>query len=164
MIESEDIALDQIINESIRMLRERASHEGVRLRGDIEGNLPMLYGDHRRIRQVLLNLLSNTIKFTHSGGSVGAVARYDDERILLSVADTSIGIAPDDIPKALERFTQVESTLNRSYEGTGLGLPLSKRLIELYGGTLSVESELGVGTTVVMAFPANRTVLARATA
>lgn len=163
-LENDEVVLKQIIDESIRLLHEDASQAGVSLRGEVEANLPHLDGDYRRIRQVLLNLLSNSIKFTHSGGCIRVTAHYDGKEISLSVADTGIGIAATDIPKALERFTQVEDTLDRAYEGTGLGLPLSKRLIELHGGVLSVESELGVGTTVTMAFPADRTIQTRASA
>ncbi|MDO8421522.1 MAG: MHYT domain-containing protein [Parvibaculum sp.] len=157
-LDDENIALDQVIEESIRMVRQQASHQEITLAADIDANLPMIHADHRRIRQVLLNLLSNATKFTPAGGRIVVAAHYDGEKILLSVEDTGIGIAHDDIPKALERFGQIDSSLNRKYQGTGLGLPLSKRLIELHGGTLSIMSVLGEGTIVTAAFPANRTV------
>ena len=140
------------------MVRQQASHQEINLAADIDADLPMIHADHRRIRQVLLNLLSNATKFTPAGGRIVVAAHYDGEKILLSVEDTGIGIAHDDIPKALERFGQIDSSLNRKYQGTGLGLPLSKRLIELHGVTLSIMSVLGEGTIVTAAFPANRTV------
>ena len=157
-LDDENIALDQVIEESIRMVRQQASHQEINIAADIDVDLPMIHADHRRIRQVLLNLLSNATKFTPAGGHIIVAAHYDGEKILLSVEDTGIGIAHDDIPKALERFGQIDSALNRKYQGTGLGLPLSKRLIELHGGTLSIMSVLGEGTIVTAAFPANRTV------
>src|SRR5690606_5031378 len=109
-------------------------------------------------RQVLLNLLSNATKFTPAGGQITVFATCPAGMIELRVVDTGIGIAPGDIPKALERFGQIDSDLNRKYQGTGLGLPLSKRLIELHGGVLSLLSELGAGTTVTIIFPAERAI------
>ncbi len=157
-LDNENVALDQVIEESLRMIRQQASHQEINLKTDIADHLPLVICDHRRIRQVLLNLLSNATKFTPAGGLVTVSARFDGERVSLRVADTGIGIADKDIPLAMERFGQIDSSLNRKYEGTGLGLPLSKRLVELHEGTLTLESELGVGTTVTVTFPANRTV------
>ncbi len=156
MLDDEDVNLRQVIEESIRMVQQQAVHQGVGLRHEIDPDLPHLHADHRRIRQVLLNLLSNATKFTPAGGRVTVIATCEAGAITLQVVDTGIGIAPGDIPKALERFGQIESDLNRKYEGTGLGLPLSKRLIELHGGELSLKSEPGAGTTVTITFPAER--------
>jgi len=163
-LDDESVALDQVIEESIRMVRQQASHQEINLSTDIADNLPHVLCDHRRIRQVLLNLLSNATKFTPAGGHVTVSACFDGERISLSVADTGIGIADKDIPLAMERFGQIDSSLNRKYEGTGLGLPLSKRLIELHDGILTLKSELGVGTIVTAIFPANRTIPLQAVA
>ncbi len=157
-LDEENIELDQVIEEAIRMVRQQASHQEINLSADVPSDLPMLYADQRRLRQVLLNLLSNATKFTPAGGRVVVAARYDGEKIFLSVEDSGIGIAHDDIPKALDRFGQIDSALNRKYQGTGLGLPLSKRLIELHEGTLSIMSVLDEGTIVTAAFPASRTV------
>jgi len=109
------------------------------------------------VKQVLINLLANAIKFTPGGGKVRlSAAHARDGGLVLAVADTGIGIAKEDIPKALERFGQVDSKLSRRYEGAGLGLPLAKQLMELHGGALVLESELNVGTTVSVTFPRER--------
>ena len=158
MLDDEDVNLRQVIEESIRMVQQQAAHQGIGLRHEIAADLPHLHADHRRIRQVLLNLLSNAAKFTPEGGKITVLATCDAGAIKLQVVDTGIGIAPGDIPKALERFGQIESDLNRKYQGTGLGLPLSKRLIELHGGELSLQSELGAGTTVTITFPPERAI------
>jgi signal transduction histidine kinase len=116
-----------------------------------------LVADERAVKQILLNLLSNAVKFTPEGGrvAVGAEMRSDGS-LAVSVDDTGIGIAPENIPRALAPFSQVDSSLTRRYEGTGLGLPLVKSLIELHGGTLQLESEEGKGTVATIVFPAER--------
>jgi signal transduction histidine kinase len=123
----------------------------------LPADLPLLYGDLHYFRQILINLTANAVKFTPAGGTVtlgGAVEQ--DGWLQLSVTDTGIGIAPGDIWKALMPFAQVSSDLSRKYEGTGLGLPLSKGFVELHGGTLRIESEPGRGTRVVVRFPPQR--------
>src|SRR6185437_7039662 len=116
--------------------------------------LPKLHADGLRLKQVLLNFLSNGIKFTPVGGQVTLDAQMGDhERFVIRVIDTGIGMAAEDIPKALSPFGQLESTRARRYPGTGLGLPLSKALIELHGGELRIESEAGKGTTVIVTLP-----------
>lgn len=157
-LENENLAPDQVISEALRMMRQQGEQQGIRLEAKIDPELPLLYCDHRRVRQVLLNLLSNALKFTPSGGSVIVSAFCSNDQISLSVADTGIGMSAEDIPKALERFGQIDGALNRKYEGTGLGLPLAKGLIELHEGSLAIESELGVGTIVTARFPATRTI------
>jgi signal transduction histidine kinase len=118
--------------------------------------LPKLFADRRRVSQVLLNLLSNAVKFTPDGGTVQVSVWQDRDAVGITVADTGIGIAAEDIPVVLQPFGQVDSQLSRKYSGTGLGLPLSGRLMKLHGGTLDIESKVGAGTTVMIAFPANR--------
>ncbi len=108
---------------------------------------------------MLLNLLSNAVKFTERGGRVTLkVWHRDGSGLVLQVIDTGIGIAPDDIPKALARFQQLDSAHNRKHPGTGLGLPLAKSLVEMHGGTLDLQSRLGSGTTVTVRLPAARSV------
>ena len=105
----------------------------------------------------MINLLSNAIKFTEAGGTVTLKYRRGaDKEFLIEVVDSGIGIAVGDIPKALGRFQQVDSDLNRKYQGTGLGLPLAKALVEQHGGTLDLQSSLGVGTTITVRLPADR--------
>ena len=138
------------------MVSTQAETAGINLEADVSPALPAVHADKRRLQQILLNLLSNAIKFTPAGGIVRIFAARGESGLIVSVADTGIGIAADDIPKALERFGQVDSRLSRAYQGAGLGLPLAKQLIELHGGTLTVDSAVGHGTTVTVTLPATR--------
>jgi signal transduction histidine kinase len=138
------------------MVSPRAATAGVRLERGAVAELPIVFGDERRIRQVLLNLLTNAIKFTPSGGRVAVSASRQGGFVAVSVADSGIGMAPEDIPRALERFGQIDNKLTRGHEGAGLGLPLSKRIIEIHGGTLSIASALERGTTVAFTIPIRR--------
>ena len=114
---------------------------------------------HRKLKQILVNLLANAIKFTPKGGKVTLKAWCrEDSGHVFQVIDTGIGMRLEDIPTALAPFQQVDSALNRKFEGTGLGLPLTKALVELHGGSLDLQSQVGVGTTVTVRFPAERIV------
>ncbi|MDH3473006.1 MAG: PAS domain S-box protein [Rhodospirillales bacterium] len=146
------------LNACMRLIAERAKENGVELRSELPpAPLPLLGADPRMVKQILINLLSNAVKFTPQGGSVTARLRASpDEGYVIEIADTGIGIAPRDIPKALARFQQIDSQMNRRFQGSGLGLPLSKALVELHGGSLTLESELGAGTTVTLRFPPER--------
>ncbi len=131
--------------------------------GDIEAvcntapDLPTLFCDERKLKQIVINLLSNAIKFTPRGGRVMARLRIgSDDDFEIQVANTGIGIACNDIPKAPSPFSQIDSDLNRKYEGTGLGLPLTTALIELHGGSLTLHSTAGTGTMVTVRFPTER--------
>jgi len=148
--------LHEVIDGALQMMQGEAARTGIRIHKTLGKELPYLHADQRRVRQVLLNLLSNAVKFTPAGGTVEVTAFRRGAEIGVAVADTGIGIAADDIPRALERFGQVDSSLSRKYEGTGLGLPLSKRLMELHDGRLELESIVGAGTTVTILFPAKR--------
>ncbi len=117
----------------------------------------LLYADERKLKQVLINLLSNAVKFTPPGGSVEVRSDIEPDGVYtISVVDSGVGIASDNIDKALAPFGQIDSGLDRKYEGTGLGLPLTKSLVEAHGGTLTLESSLGVGTTIKIRFPGER--------
>jgi PAS domain S-box-containing protein len=130
---------------------------GLDLEVDIPEGLPDFDADERRIKQIAMKLLSNAIKFTRRGGTITVrVARNSGSGLTVSVSDTGIGMAPEDIPRAVESFQQIDSDLNRKYPGSGLGLPLSKAMIELHGGTLSIESVVGQGTTVRFSLPFER--------
>ena len=158
-LHEENIDVSSTLGSCLNLVKERAHKAGVDIACDTASNLPSLYADKRKFKQILINLLSNAIKFTPSGGkiTVRTWCRLGDG-YLLQVADTGIGIALADIPKALAPFQQVDSDLNRKYEGTGLGVPLTKALAELHGGSLDLQSEVGVGTTVTVRFPAERIV------
>jgi signal transduction histidine kinase len=155
----EDIVdLGETIAGAISMVSLGATEGGLALRSDVAPSLPLVRGDARRLRQVLLNLLSNAVKFTPAGGTGTVSAGWRGAGIALVVADTGIGMAPEHITIALERFGQVDNRLARRYEGSGLGLPLSKRLAELHGATLAIDSALGRGTTVTVLLPGERVV------
>ncbi|MBL6854171.1 MAG: hybrid sensor histidine kinase/response regulator, partial [Alphaproteobacteria bacterium] len=112
--------------------------------------------DERLIRQIVLNLLTNAIKFTREGGKVTLTLSGAEDGIYIRVADTGIGIAPEDIDRIIRPFEQVETVLSRTHGGTGLGLPLTAKLTELHGGTLTIESQVAQGTTVTVWLPAQR--------
>ncbi|MGB8274200.1 MAG: PAS domain S-box protein [Alphaproteobacteria bacterium] len=153
----EDVDLAEVIEICIRLMATRAMEAEVTLETDLPLGLPGLHADSRKVKQVLLNLLSNSVKFTPKGGRVTTSAKLTERgELRLAVADTGIGIAPENIEKALSPFAQIDSSLSRKYEGTGLGLPLSKALVELHGGRLEIQTALGVGTTVAITFPPER--------
>ena len=142
-----------------RLMATRAWKARVRLETDVEPNLPAVFVDSRKLKQILLNLLSNAVKFTPQGGTVTTAARIDEAgRFQLKVADTGIGIAPEDMKTALSAFGQVERSLTRKHEGTGLGLPLTKALVELHGGTFVLKSTPGEGTDAIVTLPSYRVV------
>jgi signal transduction histidine kinase len=142
------------IESCIRIVHERAENGGLNLISDIAPNLPTLNADERMVKQILLNLLSNAIKFTAAGGSVRVICRADENGgLMMQVVDTGIGIAPADIERALQPFEQVDTSLHRKYQGTGLGLPLARSMCELHGGRFEIESTVGKGTTVTVRFP-----------
>ena len=154
-LHEEEIEVGEVVDACLRVIDERAGAARLEVVVRIPSDLQPLRADERALKQILLNLLSNAVKFTPEGGQILVQAARDGS-LLLSVADTGIGIAEDDIPKALAQFGQVDSSLSREYDGTGLGLPLVKFLAELHGGALDVKSEIGVGTTVTVRFPAER--------
>lgn len=156
-LHEEKVDIPNLASRVEKLVVERAGKAGIILRNQIEEPLPAIRADERKLLQILLNLLTNAIKFTPSGGVVTLQAeRPTDGGLLLIVRDTGIGIAPGDIAKVLEPFGQVDDPRVRRQEGTGLGVPLSKRLVELHGGRFLFESEPGVGTTVTVALPESR--------
>jgi PAS domain S-box-containing protein len=145
-----------------RIVHSRADEAGIRFEVGKPDSLPALYADERKIKQILLNLVSNGIKFTPAGGFVRVEARLGEGGgIEIEVRDNGIGIAEEDIPRALERFGQVADVMTRKHSGTGLGLPLAIGMVELHGGRLEITSEVGKGTTVTVKFPPDRTVAAK---
>jgi signal transduction histidine kinase len=151
--------VERIVQSVVRLVASRAKLSKQHLVINVPKDLAALRGEEKALKQILTNLLTNAIKFTPEGGNVTLAARIDDfGRMCIEIKDTGIGIAPEDIPLALAPFGQIESALSRKHQGTGLGLPLTKALVELHGGVLDLQSQLGSGTTVTAIFPANRVV------
>ncbi len=158
-LQETDLNLDSIACSVLRLVAARAKEGKVRVSLHIPRDLPFLRGEEKAMKQILTNLLNNAVKFTPEGGSVTLSALIDDVGcMVISVIDSGIGIAPHDIAIALAPFGQIESALSRKYQGSGLGLPLTKALVELHGGAFDLESEPNVGTTVMLVFPAKRVV------
>ena len=156
-IHEDCINVSEVIKSVLQLVRQRAENHGLELTLESLGNLPLFYADQRKLKQILVNLLTNAIKFTKKGGKVTlTICCRPDTGYSFQVADTGIGIAHEDIPKALSQFGQIDGDLNRKYQGTGLGLPLTKALVEMHGGRLDLQSQVDVGTTVTVHFPASR--------
>jgi signal transduction histidine kinase len=155
----ETIAIGELVALCLPLVRERAVRGGITLRAEMPADLPQLRVDPLRLKQVLLNLLSNAVKFTESGGSVIVEAyRQPAGGCAIAVRDTGIGMRAEDIPRVFEPFVQVEAAISRQFDGTGLGLAVSKALVEKHGGLLVLESSLGVGTIATIRLPAERVV------
>lgn len=154
----EAVLLPDLVEAVVVLIKSRAHNSGVRLKTDIPANPPTLIVDKRKVKQILVNLLTNAIKFTPQEGMVTLRADGDANTgdFLFQVIDTGIGMAEEDIPKALSPFSQLDRQLSRKHEGTGLGLPLTKRMVEMHFGTLTIVSALGEGTTITVRFPASR--------
>jgi signal transduction histidine kinase len=151
-LELTDFDLSMTIENALTLVRERAARHGIALRHEIDPDLGQIQGDERKLKQVLLNLLSNAIKFTPEGGRIDVRAALVDGMAEVAVADTGVGIAPEDQEAIFEEFRQV-GTAAKKVEGTGLGLALSRKFIELHGGRIWVESRVGVGSTFTFTIP-----------
>jgi PAS domain S-box-containing protein len=155
-----DIA--DVVGTCVTMVDTRAREGGIRLENRIAGSTVRLRGDERAVKQAVLNLLSNAVKFTRAGGTVIADARLESTgSVALTISDTGVGIAAADLDRIFEPFHQVDSSYRRAQEGVGLGLSISKRLIEFHDGHLQIDSEVGRGTAVTIRFPASRVLLER---
>jgi signal transduction histidine kinase len=148
------------VESCLRIVRERAANAGLDLIVDFAPDLPTLNADERMVKQVLLNLLSNAIKFTPKGSVRVTAGVAPDDGVYISVVDSGIGIAAEDIEKALMPFVQIDSTLQRKYDGTGLGLPLARSMTEHHGGGFEIKSTLGKGTSITVRFPPERSLRA----
>jgi len=155
VLAEDEIDTADLLREVARLMREQANDAGLTLSLQQDDPAPRLRGDTRKLRQVLLNLLSNAVKFTPAGGSVTLSAHRQG-------ADFAFTIAKADHAAVLEPFRQVENVYTRTRQGTGLGLPLSKALVELHGGTMTLSSEPGTGTAVAVVLPADRVLDAEA--
>jgi signal transduction histidine kinase len=152
-LETGMFSLREALQRGVVMVRERASKNGVRLELILAPDVDLVQGDERRIRQVVFNLLSNAVKFTPQGGHVDVSAARVDGEVLVSVKDTGPGISQEDQARIFEEFQQAKATNGERPEGTGLGLALSKSLVELHGGRIWVESQPGEGSTFTFTLP-----------
>jgi signal transduction histidine kinase len=152
-LEPADFDLPQAIDNALVLVRERAMRRGITLEQSIDPRLGEIKGDERKIKQVMLNLLSNAVKFTPEGGRIAVRAVLADGVAQVSVADTGVGIAPEDHAAVFEEFRQVGTDYARKHEGTGLGLALARKFVELHGGTIRVDSQLGRGATFTFTIP-----------
>jgi len=154
-LELTDFHLPQAIDNALTLVRERAGRRGIALQQSVEEHLGEIRGDERKVKQVLLNILSNALKFTPVGGRVEVLARVVDSMAEISVTDTGVGIAPEDQEAVFEEFRQV-GTAEKKVEGTGLGLALCRKFVELHGGRIGVTSQVGVGSTFTFTIPVRR--------
>jgi signal transduction histidine kinase len=145
--------LPAAIDGTLTLVRERATRRGLDLELQVDPRLGAFVGDERKIRQVLLNLLSNAVKFTPEGGRITVRAEPAEGAVAISVQDSGIGIAPADQELIFEEFRQASDDYARKQEGTGLGLALARRFVELHGGRISVRSALGEGSTFTFTLP-----------
>jgi signal transduction histidine kinase len=154
-LELSDFDLPTAIENALMLVRERAGRRSIALHLSMDERLGQMRADERKVRQVVLNLLSNAIKFTPEGGRIEVGAGPKDGFVEISVTDTGVGIAPGDQEAVFEEFRQV-GTAEKKVEGTGLGLTLCRKFVELHGGRIWVKSELGVGSTFTFTIPVHR--------
>jgi signal transduction histidine kinase len=154
-LERTDFDLPTAIDNALTLVRERAGRRGITLGWKLDDRLGMIRGDERKVKQVLLNLLSNALKFTPEGGRIDLHAALNEGLVEVSVADTGVGIAPEDQEAVFEEFRQV-GTADKNVDGTGLGLALSRKFVELHGGRIWVKSQVGVGSTFTFTLPLHR--------
>jgi PAS domain S-box-containing protein len=156
-LDERPLSLANIVSACGRMIDDRATEKGLTMSVTMAADLPRLMADERALKQVVLNLLGNAVKFTPRGGKISVHAAVNRRGWMeLRIADTGVGIPREHIEKVFNPFEQVDSSLSRTAEGTGLGLPLSRSLIQLHGGRVAIESEVEKGTTVIVEFPPER--------
>jgi len=146
----------EALENGLSMVRERAVRQGVALNLHVDGEIGLVEADERKIKQVIFNLLSNAVKFTPNGGRVDVSAQAADGELTVAVSDTGIGIAPADQERVFDEFQQVANPMTATQEGTGLGLALAKKFVEIHGGRIWLKSEPGAGSTFTFALPARR--------
>lgn len=153
-IEPEEIHLDESIKECVTFIELRASDAGIAISNEVENTDTIIQADRRMFKQIMVNLLSNAVKFTPKGGNIHISHTVDNTgATTISITDTGIGIAESNIEAMMEPFRQADSSLSKEFEGTGLGLPLVKSLMELHNGKIEIKSTVGCGTTVLITFP-----------
>src|SRR3989440_2267941 len=158
----EPLSLDALFSEVVDTVRAQLEARKHKLALEPPRETVVVMADRGRLRQLLLNLLSNAIKFPTDGGRITLSVRVDGDRVRVAVSDSGIGIAPADQQKLFQEFVQLDGSPSRRYEGTGLGLALSKRLVELHGGAIGVESQLGNGSPFWLTVPRSETMPERA--
>jgi signal transduction histidine kinase len=141
------------LDNAVTLVKERTLRHGINLEVDFDSKLNEMIADERKFKQVLLNLLSNAIKFTPEGGTIGVSAINGHDNLEVKVSDTGIGISPEDQQYIFEEFRQVTEDANQALEGTGLGLTLTKKFVEMHGGEISVQSQVGKGSTFSFSIP-----------
>jgi len=146
-------AIAPALDNAVTLVKERAGRRGISLEARFDGDLGEMQGDERKLKQILLNLLSNAIKFTGEGGRVTLEAQRGDATVDIAVLDTGVGISKEDQAVIFDEFRQVGSDYARKVEGTGLGLTLTRRFVQMHGGSISVESEPGVGSVFRVVLP-----------
>lgn len=156
-VESIEIDVTKIARSCLRLVEPRAKDAKVKLVENLPERNVVLMADPKRMKQVILNLLSNAVKFTPEEGTVNLIIKEEplENIVNIIISDTGIGIAPKDISKAMSPFGQIDSSMSRKYEGTGLGLPLTKKLTDIMSGKFDIKSEVGLGTTITLTFPMN---------
>jgi signal transduction histidine kinase len=156
-VNDEDVSPAELIDTAARMVRPRAEAAEITLNARVGREVPDLRVDRRLMTQALLNFASNAVKFTERGGRVDLEVGVRAEGAMdFVIRDTGIGMSPEDVARVGEPFLQADGRLSRKFEGTGLGLVIAKRLVELHGGELIVDSKLGVGTTMTVRLPSSR--------
>ncbi|MEK7821394.1 MAG: HAMP domain-containing sensor histidine kinase, partial [Pseudomonadota bacterium] len=154
------ICLPDVLETCVRMVRERADRKNIRLDVDVGDDCPGLTADERMIKQIVLNLLTNAIKFTPNGGVVSIGVALDGGGLAVRVADSGVGIGPEDMRRVFTPFARAEGDpYVRGQEGTGLGLVLTRKMVDMHGGALTLDSVPGTGTTATVRFPASRLAL-----
>ena len=157
-LHEENVDLRSLVESCITLVETQALRAKIRLSVSLDEHVRSIRADDRRLRQILINLLSNAVKFTPDGGQICISSAQENGGLAIAVSDSGIGMAPEDIPKAMTPFGQINSRVRRKQEGTGLGLPLAKQLVELHGGTFRIESKPNSGTTVTFVLPAERVI------
>jgi signal transduction histidine kinase len=150
----EEICIPDLINDILEIIRVSAIQHNVILKKEFDREILSINADRRSLRQILFNLISNSIKFSKSEGGVITVStKRENDMVRISVADNGIGIRTEDLPKLFQKFEQLDSGISRKYEGTGLGLAITKQLVEMHGGKIWVESKYGEGSTFIFLLP-----------
>src|SRR5262249_17289043 len=155
-LELERFHLPTALDNALTLVRERATRHGITLEVTVDAEVGEVFGDERKVRQILLNLLSNAVKFTREGGRVDVTATAAESVVAIAVPHTGVGIAPEDQAAIFEEFRQVGRDDARKQEGTGLGLTLAKKFVELHGGQIWVQSQVGQGSTFTFTLPVLR--------